>query len=123
MGIGKRIKELRKQERMTQPELADKVGVHETTIRRWEQEKDKGPDTTMIKRLAEVLETTPESLLTDTQELTEEETEDKKIEEKNLVYEWGGKNRLALPNTPETRELFERLVIFALGGKSAVATA
>lgn len=40
MGIRQRMKELRKQAGMTQPELAEQVGVHETTIRRW-----KRPDT------------------------------------------------------------------------------
>ena len=117
MEIGKRLKQLRKQARMTQPELAERVGVHETTIRRWEQEKDKGPDAAMVIKLAEALGTTTEYLLS---ESNDESVSDSQSE-KTLVFEWGGKNRLALPNTPETRELFERLVI-AMGGK-AVALA
>ena len=117
MGIGVRITQLRKQAGMTQPDLADRVGVHETTIRRWEQEKDKGPDTAMVLKLAESLGTTVEQLLSEPKETSKVEPK----QEKTLVYDWGGTNRLALPNTPETRELFERLVI-AMSGK-ALATA
>ena len=39
--------------------------------------------------------------------------------EKTLIYEWGGTNRLALPNTPETRKLFERLVMCSITGKTS----
>lgn len=108
MGIGKKIKELRKQAGLTQPELAERVGVHETTIRRWEQERDKGPDTGMIKKIAEELNTTEENLLLDQPTDTKPKND--------LVYEWGGTNRLALPNTPETRAMFERLVMCAMRG-------
>ena len=65
MGIGTRIKNLRKQANLTQPELAEKIGVHETTIRRWEQERDRGPDGKAVTLLAEILNTTPEYLLND----------------------------------------------------------
>ena len=65
MGIGTRIKNLRKQVKLTQPELAERIGVHETTIRRWEQERDRGPDGKAVTLLAEVLKTTPEYLLND----------------------------------------------------------
>lgn len=111
MGIGKRMKELRKKAGMTQPQLAERVGVHETTIRRWEQETDKGPDTAMIMKLAEVLNVSAENLLSE----SKEESIDDKPLEKSLVYEWGGHNRVALPNTPETRTLFERLVLASMG--------
>lgn len=112
MGIGTRIRELRKRAGMTQLELSERVGVHETSIRRWEKEKDSGPDTAMIVKLAEALGVTTESLLADSERETSAE------DDKSLVYEWGGTNRLALPNTPETRELFERLVMGVLAGKS-----
>ena len=111
MGIGTRIRELRKRAGMTQLELSERVGVHETSIRRWEKEKDSGPDTAMIMKLAEALGVTAEALLADTERETSPEGE------KSLVYEWGGTNRLALPNTPETRELFERIVMEVLSGK------
>ena len=65
MGIGTRIKNLRKQAGLTQEELAYLIGVHETTIRRWEQERDRGPDGKAVTLLAEILNTTPEYLLND----------------------------------------------------------
>lgn len=95
-----------KRANLTQPELAEKVGVHETTIRRWEQERDKGPDAKTVNILAEVLKTTPDYLLSNTEtELDEGERKDR------LVYEWSGGHRLDLPDTPETRPMFERLVL------------
>ncbi len=119
MGIGTRIKEERKRAGITQPELGEKIGVHETTIRRWEQERDKGPDAIMVQKIAEVLGVSVEDLMTG----TENKTMDYKSEGKDLVYEWGGTNRLALPNTPETRAMFERLVLAAMGGTGQVAMA
>lgn len=113
MGIGTRIKKLRKQAGLTQPELADKLGVHETTIRRWEKEKDNGPDGKAITLLADVLDTTPEYLLTDTDD---DYSPNVPIdEEKTLIYEWGGNHRLQLPNTPETRKMFEQIVFRSMG--------
>ena len=116
MGIGKRIRELRKRAGMTQPQLAERVGVHETTIRRWEQETDKGPDTAMIMKLADALNTTAENLLSESVEKNAEEIP----LEKSLVYEWGGKNRVVFPNTPETRTLIERLVMASMSKPAAV---
>ena len=119
MGIGMRIKEERKRAGMTQPELAERIGVHETTIRRWEQERDKGPDAVMVQKIAEVLGVSAEDIMTGDGQHTAEDW----MAGKDLVYEWGGTNRLALPNTPETRTLFERLVLASLGAKSAAVTA
>lgn len=56
MGVGERIKHLRKG-KYTQSELAELIGVHETTIRRWEQGRDRGPDLDALKRIAHALET------------------------------------------------------------------
>ena len=117
MGIGKRIRELRKRAGMTQPQLAERVGVHETTIRRWEQETDKGPDTAMIMKLAEALNVSAENLLSESIEESNEETP----LVRSLVYEWGGKNRVVFPNTPETRTLIERLVLASMGSRVATA--
>ncbi len=52
MELGDRIRLLRKKRKITQPELAASIGVHETTIRRWEQGKDKGSDLKTISLLA-----------------------------------------------------------------------
>ena len=61
--IGARIKEARKRIKMTQPELAEKIGVHETTVRRWERDRDNGPSAEILKRIAEALNTTADYLL------------------------------------------------------------
>ena len=115
MGIGTRIRQLRKRANLTQPELAERVGVHETTIRRWEQEKDKGPDAKTVNILAEVLKTTPDYLLSN----MELDIKDDADSQNKLVYEWEG-HRLALPNTPETRAMFERLVSPLIGAMKTI---
>lgn len=56
MGVGECIKRLRKG-KYTQSELAELIGVHETTVRRWEQGRDRGPDLDALKRIAHALET------------------------------------------------------------------
>lgn len=93
MKLGERIRELRKQANFTQPELAEKIGVHETTVRRWEQDKDKGPGFDMIQKLAQALGTTAGDLMgeTDTAGAHEEKTPDEK-------------NNLPINNTPRASE-------------------
>jgi len=54
MGVGQRIKTARKMIRMTQAELAEKIGVHEVTVRTWEN-ADKTPRIDVIYKIAEVL--------------------------------------------------------------------
>ena len=104
MSVGAQIKKLRKQAKMTQPELAEKLGVHETTIRRWEQGKDRGPDVSAINSIAEIFHTTPDFLLSDVSDMENNVFED--ISEKeSLVYEWGGGHKLKLPNTRKFKRI------------------
>ena len=112
MGIGTQIKNFRKKAKMTQPELAEKLGVHETTIRRWEQEKDRGPDGKMLNAIAEIFNISPEQIFN----ASDEDVRKIGINEKkdNLVYEWGGGHKLILPNTPETRKMFQQIVLLSL---------
>ena len=120
MGIGTRIRELRKRAGMTQLELSERVGVHETSIRRWEKEKDSGPDTAMIMKLAEALGVTAEALLADTERETSPEGE------KSLVYERNGE-RMELPPTEESYAIFKEIARMIagreIGHSSAVAMA
>ena len=62
--FGNRLRALRKKAGLTQPELADLVGVHETTIRRWENNNDK-PMPDSFSRLAKALAVSEAELLND----------------------------------------------------------
>lgn len=53
--IGLTIKELRKSKKITQKQLAEKIGKVESTVRMWELGKNK-PQPDSLKKLAEVLE-------------------------------------------------------------------
>ena len=66
MGTGLRIRKIRRQNKLTQPQLAEKIGVHETTIRRWEKEVDTGPSVTEIQKIADALGTSVSYLIGDT---------------------------------------------------------
>ena len=123
MGIGSRIKNMRKKTGLTQPELAEKLGVHETTLRRWELEKDRGPDGKSLNTIAKILGTTPEYLLDGENEGKNTAEEAGKKHDNSLVFEWEGNRKLILPNTPETRPLFLELVSQAIGGKNISAPA
>ena len=122
------IKNLRKSKGITQEQLADSIGVSLMTVRRWEW-GNTAPNSNMLKKLAEVLNTTPENLLNDNtnENVILSTTEnisalkDNDAAKKELVYEWGGGHRLALPNTPETREMFERLVMRSMTSQAAMA--
>ena len=57
-----RIKECRKSKKLTQAALADKLGMSEMTIRRWEGKKS-SPRLEELKLLSEVLDTTIDYLM------------------------------------------------------------
>ena len=66
--FAQRLREARKHAKLTQPELAYLIDVHETTIRRWESGREQGlPDVTHIKKLCEVLHVTEAELLNEPQ--------------------------------------------------------
>ncbi len=62
MMIGKRIAELRKQKNLTQPELADAMGVSFQAVSNWERGNSM-PDISKLSDLAEILGTTVDDLL------------------------------------------------------------
>ena len=60
--IGKFIFELRKEKKMTQQELADKIGVTDRAISKWENGRGM-PDLSLMKPLCEILGITLNELI------------------------------------------------------------
>lgn len=60
--VGKRIAELRKQEGLTQKQLADKLGVSNKAISKWETGEG-FPDITMIPKLSAIFNVSSDYLL------------------------------------------------------------
>ena len=63
--FSKRLNTLRKKAGLTQGKVVDLVGVHETTIRRWENQGDT-PKLEEMKALAKALNVSESDLLNDT---------------------------------------------------------
>ncbi len=62
MSLGSTISDLRKKKGLTQVELADKLGVHQSHITRWESDRVRPRQKTM-ERMAEILDASIEELL------------------------------------------------------------
>ncbi len=60
--VGKLIQKLRKEQKQTQQELGDKLGVSPKTISKWETGGGL-PDISFLKRLSEIFNITIEELL------------------------------------------------------------
>lgn len=62
MTLGQRLKAQRKQMKMTQKELADRLSKGESTISEWESDK-RSPDVDLLGAIAAALGTTPAALV------------------------------------------------------------
>lgn len=62
MKLGEAARIARKKARLTQAELAERVGIHEVTLRNWERNAYQ-PRASDIKKLCEVLNVTESELL------------------------------------------------------------
>lgn len=60
--VGNNIRKYRKENKMTLKELAEKVGLTEATVQKYEAGNIKKIDIEMLKRLSDALETRPEKL-------------------------------------------------------------
>ena len=119
MKIGEKIRALRKG-RMTQAELAERVGVHETSIRRWEL-GNRVPDVKDIQKIAEVLNVPVAELLDDALNVSDDT--DQTSEQNNRAGHLYFRDRdriVDLPDTPETRLLYVQIVNAMLGKTSSV---
>lgn len=64
MTFGEKVKELRKRHRITQRDLAEKLGINFTYVSKIENDKlEAPPSEDLIRRLAEILHSDPEILL------------------------------------------------------------
>ena len=130
--VSSRIKNKRKQCRMTQQELADKVGVSLMTVLRWEK-GERTPNISIMPQLSEALnvsagylmglEDTPEprAIQTEQTPIKENTTREKQVNMAAVTLENG--KRAEAPATPEGYAFLEKLYLLSLSGKSAVATA
>lgn len=83
--IGKNIIELRKQNSMTQAELAEKINYSDKAVSKWEN-GDAVPDIGVIKSLAELLGVSVDYLLEETHEQkTEVKTESKTVRQNKKI--------------------------------------
>ena len=58
MKFGDKVRQLRREKRMTQEQLAEKLGVHLNTVNRWEKSNDPIDDITKLVNLSHELGTT-----------------------------------------------------------------
>lgn len=100
MTIGQNIRKYRKEEGLTQAELAKKIGVFQHHIYRWEKDIVI-PSIETIKKLANVLEVSTDGLL-----FSEEERKKLKISDKELLEKISKIEKLG----PEDREALARLM-------------
>ncbi len=80
--LGKRISQSRRKNKLTQEQLAEKLGVTAQAISKWENDQS-CPDITMLPKLAEIFTTTTDALLgiEDTQSVNEAEIISNPVEE------------------------------------------
>lgn len=62
--VGKRIKELRLERRMTQPQLAKELGVQQSSVSELETGISKSPSALTLLKIAKIFDVNPEYLLT-----------------------------------------------------------
>lgn len=119
MKIGDKIMYQRRLHKLTQAELADRIGVTSKTLGHWEHGKyiPKAED---INNIAQALNI-PITELLDASEQSAPQSESELEDETRLIYEWGGNHRVVLPNTPETRELFREIMLSAIPRDAAPA--
>ena len=140
MNMAERIREQRKGHGISQGELADRMGLSVKTIVRWEA-NERSPKAAIMPQLAEVLHTTvpylmgmedsptpgletlnippkePEKEPADTPDMVKVDTQTRDRGE--LYYRFANGSEVRLPDTPENKVLFEKLITQGLGAGKA----
>lgn len=101
--IGQRIRDLRKQKRMSQTELAKSAGVSQTTVTSWETGKAE-PSSSAVARLADIFNVTTDYLLGRPNK-QETKKDDVELSDDDVIMTWRGK-----PLSDEDRELIRRIM-------------
>ena len=101
--IGQRIRDLRKQKRMSQTELAKSAGVSQTTVTAWETGKAE-PSSSAVARLADIFNVTTDYLLGRSNK-QETKKDDVELSDDDVIMTWRGK-----PLSDEDRELIRRIM-------------
>ena len=101
--IGLRIRELRKQKRMSQTELAKSAGVSQTTVTAWETGKAE-PSSSAVARLADIFNVTTDYLLGRPNKQGTKK-DDVELSDDDVIMTWRGK-----PLSDEDRELIRRIM-------------
>ncbi|WP_288720677.1 helix-turn-helix transcriptional regulator [uncultured Ligilactobacillus sp.] len=101
--IGQRIRDLRKQKRMSQTELAKSAGVSQTTVTAWETGKAE-PSSSAVAKLADIFNVTTDYLLGRPNK-HETKKDDVELSDDDVIMTWLGK-----PLSDEDRELIRRIM-------------
>ena len=101
--IGQRIRDLRKQKRMSQTELAKSAGVSQTTVTAWETGKAE-PSSSAVAKLADIFNVTTDYLLGRPNK-HETKKDDVVLSDDDVIMTWLGK-----PLSDEDRELIRRIM-------------
>lgn len=101
--IGQRIRDLRKQKRMSQTELAKSAGVSQTTVTAWETVKAE-PSSSAVAKLADIFNVTTDYLLGRPNK-QETKKDDVELSDDDVIMTWRGK-----PLSDEDRELIRRIM-------------
>lgn len=123
MTLGERIKTLRKG-RFSQAELAEIIGVHENTLRRWEL-GERSPDADALVKIAQALGCSISELMEDNGEEPVQRkifTSTTKSSKGMLVYERDGE-RLELPPTEQGYNIMNNIAVAIAARTARVAMA
>lgn len=101
--IGQRIRDLRKQKRMSQTELAKSAGVSQTTVTAWETGKAE-PSSSAVAKLADIFNVTTDYLLGRPNK-HETKKDDVELSDDDVIMTWLGK-----PLSDEDRKLIRRIM-------------